>query len=94
MDKEPKPAKPAAEDANLLAFATILGGLLASGHYTWREGESNPELMRVNYGKEWKEIAAFDRHVSGQFVPAVMEPALELFEAAKIVAQNPDEWRE
>lgn len=93
MDKEIKPTKPAAEDANLLAFATILSGLLASGHYTDRAGDSGmeePDLTRFDYGEKWREAIEPEWFVSCRFHPTAIDSALELFKTAKAVAKNPE----
>lgn len=90
---ESKPPQPEAEakslvgvaSADLLAFSSILGGLLASGHFTRPPDDDSDEseLIRVDYGKEWREDRAGDSLVYRRHVPCAIEAAEELFTAAR-----------
>jgi hypothetical protein len=69
---------------DLLAISTILGGLLASGHFTTKADEDdNGGLIRSDMGKDWKKDQAGDPSIYCRRAPEAWFAALELFEAAK-----------
>ncbi len=82
---------------DLLAFSSILGGLLASGHYTERpkfyeDGQSESTgLICDDYGEEWREYQADDPTITGRFVPLAMQTAEMLLRLAKRNLEANDE---
>jgi hypothetical protein len=78
------------KEAQLIALTNIMGGLLASGHYT-RDIDANdptedngPALKRFDHGNDWKGSA----DVAGNELLCRMEPyvimdAFDLLEAAE-----------
>ena len=92
-----EPLQPVAEaqslvgvaSTDLLAFSSILGGLLASGHYTEpleadEDGQiDGTGLICDDYGKDWKEYHADDPSISGRFVPVAIQVAQRLLRMAK-----------
>ena len=73
---------------DLLAFSSILGGLLASGHYTEQveadeDGHNNAGLICDDYGKNWEEYQADDPFIFGRFVPVAIQTAETLLRLAK-----------
>lgn len=72
------------QQSDLLAFSSILGGLLASGHFTRPEqGDSKPSVIRENFDTDWRESFPNDPLVYQQWSPRVLQVAEELFEATK-----------
>ena len=86
MKPEPEANNPQRESA--LPSATLLGvalpilqGLLASGHYTMPADENEPDVFRVDNGKDWKEIdeiPVFAKRYSAKAVLDAIELANEL----------------
>ncbi len=74
---------------DLLAFSSILGGLLASGHYTEPleadEDESidGTGLICDDYGKDWREYQADDPKITGRYIPVALQTAEILLNMAK-----------
>ncbi len=71
----------------LAAFASILGGLLASGHYTKPEqieGGSS-QLICHDWGKDWTEMTdGKDDYLKSQrFVASAYMDAIDVFREAK-----------
>jgi len=65
-------------DAKLLAFSTILGGLLASGHFSIIiDDDGTPDLVRIDYGENWEECRP---HISRRFYAEVLFVANELYQ--------------
>jgi len=85
MQTNPTESLAGVASADLLAFSSILAGLLASGHFTRPPDDDSdePKLIRVDYGKEWKEDCAGDPLVYRRHVPFAIEAAEELFTAAR-----------
>jgi hypothetical protein len=77
-------------ESELLAFSTILAGLLASGHFTHSTNpetydceQPEPGLKRFNYGEDWKEAAAEWPDVYTRHTPHAFETAVELYKASR-----------
>ena len=71
-------------ESNLNAFASILSGLLASGHFTRPPNHENSEstMTRVDYGDDWAADCEGDPSVYRRDVPCAFVAAEELYAAA------------
>ena len=67
--------------SDLLCAATIMQGLLASGHYTYKmgaDGDDMPKVCLRDNGKRWEEYGFDD-----QFEPCVVSEAIWLLRELK-----------
>jgi hypothetical protein len=85
-----KTKTPPDTSTDLLALCTILGGLLASGHFSTPENEETYcGLIRLDGFQDYeRQIFSQDLEKAGyrkfnDFIPEVWPEAIELFEAAK-----------
>lgn len=89
MKKQIESARDSVESTDLLAFSSILGGLLASGHFTEQlepDEDGHIEttgLIYDDYGKDWKDYQADDPTITGRFVPVAVQTAEILLRIAK-----------
>lgn len=76
---------------DLLAFSQILGGLLASGHYSRPPDDEFdfPGLIRQDHGKDWRDYRSDDPAIYCRHVPSAFMDAADLFVAAKDYCNNP-----
>lgn len=75
---------------DLLAFSSILGGLLASGHYTEKveADEYVPHgLLTEDYGKEWREDTEYDPRITRRYMPVALQTAEMLWKDMKQIIQ-------
>ena len=85
---------------DLLAFSSILGGLLASGHYTEKPeaddyGDIPHGLLTDDYGKEWREDTEGDPRITRRYMPVALQTAEMLWKDMNqiIQANSPDQPR-
>jgi hypothetical protein len=76
-------------DTDLLAFSSILGGLLASGHYTKKRGideHGNAHkalLIWRDCGPDWQRRQEDRTIITSRYIPSVCWDAYELFRVVK-----------
>jgi len=86
------------ENTELLALASIMQGLLASGHFTRPldpeagefDSEFEPDLIRSDWKDIWKDEDV-PPYVTRRHAPSVMDSAIELLELAKLSVKNATE---
>lgn len=85
----------AVASTDLLAFSSILGGLLASGHYTEKVaadeyGDVPHGLLTDDYGKNWREDMSHYPGVTRRYMPVALQTAEMLWKDMKhIIQANP-----
>jgi hypothetical protein len=77
---------------DLLAFSSILGGLLASGHYTEKVeadeyGDIPDGLLTDDCGKEWRDDAEYDPRITRRYMPVALRTATILWKDMKQIMQ-------
>lgn len=77
---------------DLLAFSSILGGLLASGHYTEKPeadeyGDIPHGLLTDDYGKEWRIDTEYDPRITRRYMPVALQTAEMLWKDMKQIIQ-------
>jgi hypothetical protein len=69
--------------AELQAFALILSGLCASGHYTEPPTECEEGLIHVDLGEDWADNYADDPAVQRRYAPNVLFAAETLWKDSR-----------
>ena len=97
MQESPQPVAEAESlvgvaSTDLLACSSILGGLLASGHYTEKPeaddyGDIPHGLLTDDYGKEWREDTEGDPRITRRYMPVALQTAEMLWKDMKQIIQ-------